>query len=122
MPKDRSCWASWVYLSDSRKDNNHSVALSYWMNNLQNFKTEKPVIITLNPPEMPSEEQIHDVHHFDHPIFNQEAIDAQEKISDIQGSNNCWHVGAYQRYGFHEDGLLSAVNVLEKMGVPIAWK
>ena len=122
MPSDRSCWASWVYLSESYQDESDAVALSYWMNNLQNFKTEKPVIITLNPPKLPADELVYDVHHFDHPVFNREAIEAQEKIDTIQGQNNCWYVGAYQRYGFHEDGLLSAVQVLEKMEVDIPWK
>ena len=38
MPSDRSCWASWVYLSENQKDDSDTVSLSYWMNNLQNFK------------------------------------------------------------------------------------
>jgi predicted NAD/FAD-binding protein len=122
MPSDKSCWASWVYLSESYQDKSDSVALSYWMNNLQNFKTAKPVIITLNPSHMPKEDLIYDVHHFNHPVFSREAIEAQEKIADIQGVNNCWYVGAYQRYGFHEDGLLSTVNVMKKIGVDIPWR
>ncbi len=122
MPSDRSCWASWVYLSKSQKDRNDTVSLSYWMNNLQNFKTEIPVLITLNSEEMPREELTDDVHHFNHPIFNSDAINAQERIDGIQGKNNCWFVGAYQQYGFHEDGILSAANVLDKMGITIPWK
>ena len=122
MPSDRSCWASWVYLSKSQKDRNDTVSLSYWMNNLQNFKTEIPVLITLNSEEMPREELTDDVHHFNHPIFNSDAIDAQDKIDEMQGQNNCWFVGAYQRYGFHEDGILSTANVLDKMEVKIPWK
>jgi predicted NAD/FAD-binding protein len=122
MPTDKSCWASWVYLSQKLEDKNDSVSLSYWMNNLQNFKTDRPVIITLNPETMPDESLIDDVHHFDHPVFNRAAIDEQEKIDSLQGLSNCWFAGAYQRYGFHEDGLLSAVNVLTKMGVDIPWK
>jgi predicted NAD/FAD-binding protein len=122
MPSDKSCWASWVYLSQNRQDEGDAVALSYWMNNLQNIKTTKPVIVTLNPAKLPAAELIYDTHHFDHPVFHREAIEAQDKIADIQGHNNCWYVGAYQRYGFHEDGLLSAVNVMEKMGVDIPWR
>ena len=70
---------------------------------------------------MPREELIDDIHSFDHPVFDCAAIKAQEKIDQAQGQNNCWFVGAYQRYGFHEDGLLSAVNVLEKMDIKIPW-
>jgi len=121
MPSDHSCWASWVYLTKNKEDKNDIVSLSYWMNNLQNLSTKKDVIITLNPEEMPKENLIEDVHYFDHPVFNHTAIEAQERISDIQGQNNLWFVGAYQRYGFHEDGILSAVNVLKKMNINIPW-
>jgi len=122
MPADKNCWSSWVYLSnDSGKEKD--VSLTYWMNNLQNLETPKPILITLNPVSMPrSTKDTHDTHRFRHPIFDENAIQAQEKISDIQGINNMWFAGAYQRYGFHEDGLLSSVRVLEKMGVTLPWK
>lgn len=122
MPSDRSCWASWIYLSESLSDESDNVSLSYWMNNLQNFKTERPVIITLNPPKMPKPELTDDVHFFDHPVFDRAAIAAQEKIEQAQSHGNCWFAGAYQRYGFHEDGILSAARVLEKMDIKIPWK
>lgn len=121
MPSDKSCWASWVYLSDDKQDHSSQLALSYWMNNLQNIKSDKAIIVTLNPTRMPQSDLIYDTNKFSHPIFNERAIDAQEKISLIQGMQNCWYVGAYQRYGFHEDGLLSAVQVLEKMEVNTPW-
>jgi predicted NAD/FAD-binding protein len=121
MPSDRSCWASWVYLSESKQDEGKDVSLSYWMNNLQNFKTSKPVIITLNPVRRPQDNLIYDEHSFEHPVFDRKAIEAQEKIESLQGQQNCWFAGAYQRYGFHEDGLLSAVNVLHKMNVELPW-
>ena len=121
MPADKNCWASWVYLSNGTEDEK-DVSLTYWMNNLQNLETPKPILITLNPATMPrSTKDTHDIHHFRHPIFDEKAIQAQEKIKEIQGVNNMWFVGAYQRYGFHEDGLLSAVRVLEKMGVDLPW-
>jgi predicted NAD/FAD-binding protein len=63
-----------------------------------------------------------DEHVFSHPIFDQKAIDAQTRIPEIQGVRGLWFCGAYQRYGFHEDGLLSAVNVVKKMGGEIPWE
>ncbi len=122
MPKRQDCWASWVYLSESKKDTNNSVSLSYWMNNLQNLKTNQSILVTLNPGREPNTDSIIDEHVFTHPIFNQGAIDAQSRIIDIQGQRSLWFCGAYQRYGFHEDGLLSAVNVAKQMGVPIPWE
>ncbi len=121
MPHDKSCWASWIYLSENQTDNSNNVSLSYWMNNLQNFVSERAVIVTLNPERQPDKDTVLDEYKFEHPVFNRAAIDAQEKLDMVQGSQNCWYAGAYQRYGFHEDGLLSAVNVLKKMDVKIPW-
>ena len=122
MPKHRKCWASWVYLSEEKEDQKQCVSLSYWMNNLQGLDPEYPVIVTLNPGRRPREELILDEHTFSHPIFDLKAIKAQDKIKDIQGKNGLWFCGAYQRYGFHEDGLLSAVNVAKLMGASIPWE
>ena len=122
MPKNRNCWASWVYLSEGKNDNGKSVSLSYWMNNLQSLATKRPIIVTLNAGRRPKEELIHDEHMFSHPVFNKAAIHAQDKIPSLQGHNNCWYCGAYQGYGFHEDGLLSAVRVAQQMGMTTPWK
>lgn len=122
MPQNKKFWASWVYLSEDREDKNKTVSLSYWMNNLQNLDTETPVLVTLNPGRRPNEEMIFDEHSFSHPIFDLKAIKAQTQIDTIQGQRGLWFCGAYQRYGFHEDGLVSAVNVAKKLGVSIPWE
>ena len=121
MPKRRGAWASWVYLSEDSIDKKPVVSLSYWMNNLQKLQTETPVIVTLNPGIEPNQSKILDEHYFMHPIFTNKTYMAQEKIDSIQGINQYWFCGAYQRYGFHEDGLLSAVNMVKKMGVDVSW-
>lgn len=121
MPKNKKCWASWIYLSEGKEDSNTSVSLSYWMNNLQGLDPKYPVLVTLNPGRMPKKELILDEHSFSHPIFDLKAIKAQNSIKTIQGTDVFWFCGAYQRYGFHEDGLLSAVNVAKEIGVPIPW-
>ncbi len=121
MPKNLKCWSSWIYLNETNNSNNNDVSLSYWMNNLQNIDKKHSIIITLNPGRQPDTNLIHEEHEFSHPIFTSDAINAQEDINSIQGQNNLWFCGAYQRYGFHEDGLLSAVNLVKKMGVKIPW-
>jgi len=120
-PHNKKCWASWVYLSENQKDDKPHVSLSYWMNNLQNLNHEYPIIVTLNPDTMPDPETVMDKHVFSHPVFDDEAVNAKAKKQDIQGKRGLWFCGAYQRYGFHEDGLLSAVNVAKSMGVTIPW-
>ena len=122
MPINKGCWASWVYLSEGQVDKKSTVSLSYWMNNLQELDTDQDIFVTLNAGRRPQEDLIIDEHVFSHPIFDLKAIKAQERIKDVQGKNGVWFCGAYQRYGFHEDGLLSAVNVAKTIGVDIPWE
>lgn len=119
MPANKKAWASWIYLSQTQKDQSKALALSYWMNNLQPLNSDKTFIVTLNPPHEPA--HIHDEYRFEHPIFDEAAIRAQADIPQLQGQKNSWFCGAYQRYGFHEDGLLSAVIMAQKMGVQPQW-
>jgi len=105
MPANRGSWASWIYLSEKTDDHNESVSLTYWMNNLQNLDKDTPVF-----------------HDFTHPVFTKDAVAAQSKIQTIQGTDKLWFCGAYQRYGFHEDGLLSAVNMIKEMGEVVPWE
>jgi uncharacterized protein len=122
MPKRRAAWASWVYLSEQREDKTEAVSLSYWMNQLQSLKTQMPLIVTLNPGREPEPHLVHDEYGFEHPLFDTAAIENQNRIASIQGKDKLWFCGAYQRYGFHEDGLLSAVKLAEQMGITPAWK
>lgn len=121
MPRNRKCWSSWVYLSDTHHDKNPAVSLSYWMNSLQALPTQTPILVTLNPGRPPKDNSIYDAHSFSHPIFDTNAINAQKALGTLQGQNGLWFCGAYQRYGFHEDGLLSAVTVAKAIGAHIPW-
>ncbi|MCS5598014.1 MAG: FAD-dependent oxidoreductase [Alphaproteobacteria bacterium] len=121
MPKIRKCWASWIYLSETQQNKKPNVSLSYWMNNLQGLPNDKTILVPLNPDRRPADEHIIDEHMFSHPIFDIAAINAQKQIETIQGKRGLWFCGAYQRYGFHEDGLLSAVNVAKSLGSDIPW-
>ncbi len=121
MPQKRGAWASWVYLSEQQRDQNPSVSLTYWMNNLQNLPTDRHVFVTLNPGRMPADDLIYDQHDFDHPVFTRETAHAQQQIDTIQNVNRVSFCGAHLRYGFHEDGLLSAVKISTSLGVDIPW-
>ncbi len=127
MPKRRQAWASWVYLSENRGHSNSEagsdcgVSLSYWMNNLQPLQTEQPLVVTLNPNREPDPSLVHDDVMFEHPVFDAAAIKNQSHLNVIQGRNRLWFCGAYQGYGFHEDGLASAVRLAELMGVSPPW-
>ncbi|NDA63488.1 MAG: amine oxidase [Chitinophagia bacterium] len=120
MPKNRQCWASWAYQCEGKEDKRSSISLTYWMNNLQNLKG-MPLFVTLNPSRMPQAEKIHDQYMFEHPVFDHDAISAQEQLAIIQGKDNMWFCGAWTRYGFHEDGLSSAVAVAQGLGAHVPW-
>jgi len=121
MPKSRRAWASWVYLLEAKEDVRPRISVSYWMNNLQHLPPDKPLIVTLNPSREPQADLVYNRHVFSHPIFDARAVQAQQEISSIQGKDRIWYCGAYQRFGFHEDGLWSAVRVAEQLGVTVPW-
>lgn len=116
MPRRRSVWASWNYITrDESPPADRPISLSYWMNRLQNLKTPHPLIVTLNPETEP--EHIHDEASFAHPQFDATALSAQSRLSGIQGRGGVYYAGAWTRYGFHEDGVLSALRVTQAMGI-----
>lgn len=122
MPRRRACWASWNYLCDSAVDERTRITVTYWMNRLQNIDPDKPLFVTLNPPQPPAPELIFDEYMFDHPVYDTDMLAAQRRMEEIQGKGGVWYCGAWQRYGFHEDGLASAVNVARQLGADVPWQ
>ena len=120
MPKRKACWSSWVYLAKSRTGE-PSASVTYWLNSLQGIAREPPFFATLNPPASIDESRILDEHFFDHPQYDCAALAAQDTLPSIQGYRNTWHCGAWTGYGFHEDGLASAVHVAARLGVSAPW-
>lgn len=116
MPRRRSAWASWNYVTrGATPATDRPISLSYWMNRLQNLKTRHPLIVTLNPEIEPT--HIHDEAIFAHPQFDAAAVAAQDRLPGIQGRGGIYYAGAWTRFGFHEDGLLSALRVAQAMGI-----
>ncbi|PPR45753.1 MAG: hypothetical protein CFH16_01080 [Alphaproteobacteria bacterium MarineAlpha5_Bin6] len=118
MPRNLKAWSSWNFIGDSINDNNFS--LSYWMNNLQNIKSNKEYFVTINPQISPKEYYDHTF--FEHPIYNLETINAQKKINIIQGYLNTYYCGSYCGFGFHEDGIQSAAYIAEVLNVALPWE
>ena len=121
MPKSKKAWASWVYSSVNGSEKNE-LSVTYWMNNLQDIDHNYPLFVTLNPNQEIKKEHIFGIYEYHHPIFDSSAIESQNEINNIQGQNNIYFCGAYQKYGFHEDGLTSAINVIKKLGVELPWQ
>lgn len=116
MPRRKNAWASWNYLSDNEDESERLVCLTYWMNLLQNIDQDYPVFVTLNPHREPASSKTIQSFDYEHPIFDQKALDAQQKLWALQGTNRTWFCGAYFGYGFHEDGLQSGLAVAEALG------
>jgi predicted NAD/FAD-binding protein len=122
MPHRRRLWASWNYLADARTGDRSDVVVSYWMNRLQSLDTRRPLFVTLNPAREPDPALTWYSVDYDHPVFDAAAIRAQSRLSAIQGQRRVWFCGAWTAYGFHEDGLRSAVRVAERLDAPPPWK
>ena len=119
MPQRKATWAAWNYMT-SQSDQT-ALSVTYWMNKLQSIDKSKPLFVTLNPFHKPDPALIHRVFSYDHPIFDGPAIQAQDRLGDIQGQNHLYFCGAWTKYGFHEDGLSSAIKVAKSLGVEIPW-
>ncbi|KAI9686818.1 MAG: hypothetical protein M1820_010553 [Bogoriella megaspora] len=139
MPRRRSTWSSWNYLTTSRAstkpwvfnpfaknepngkaidDANPSpaldkVSLTYNMNILQHIPTSLygHVLVTMNPPHNPDPRTIQGVYEYSHPLYTPEAVAAQQRLNEIQGKRGVYFCGAWTRYGFHEDGFTSGVEI-----------
>ena len=111
MPKNRKCWASWVY----KNTDNGGPIMSYWMNSLQNIDERRPIFVSLNPGDHIDNDMIFNKHILEHPIFDISARNSQMKIPQVQGINNSFFCGAYNKYGFHEDGVVSSIKAVKKL-------
>lgn len=113
MPKTRRCWASWNYRIDGDRHSTH-----YWMNNLQGVSDREQYFVSINPPEPPAESSIKRRLVYEHPLFDRAAVAGQERLPELHAAGRetgRYFCGAWQRYGFHEDGLWSAVNVCREI-------
>ena len=116
MPQRRRAWSAWNYLQVNDADNARPVALTYWMNLLQELPFSTQLFETLNPPVEPREETVIAEFEYWHPLLNQAAIKAQDQIKSLQGKNQTYYAGAWLKSGFHEDGLSSALDVVKMIG------
>ena len=114
LPRRKLAWASWNYQLDS--DPNSPVILTYNMNILQTIEANKTFCVTLNDIDSVNKNKILKKITYHHPLFTVKAIEAQKRKSEISGINNTYYCGAYWRNGFHEDGVMSALDVCSFFG------
>ena len=108
LPNRKKAWSSWNYLSTNETEN---VVLTYNMNILQNLKSDKVFCVTINDPGLIDKKKIIKEIKYEHPLFTPSCLKSQSKKDLINGKNNTYFAGAYWGYGFHEDGVNSALDV-----------
>ncbi|MEX2454121.1 MAG: FAD-dependent oxidoreductase [Rhodospirillaceae bacterium] len=114
MPRRRAAWASWNYVAADSGGH-----VTYWMNRLQNIDGIDNLFVTLDPPREPRETLA--AFDYEHPQFDSAAIEAQPHLPEIQGRRGVWFCGAWCGYGFHEDGLRSAMRIAADFGAVAPW-
>jgi predicted NAD/FAD-binding protein len=115
LPPRRRAWAAWNALVPA--DPHLPATLSYCMNMLQSLRAPEPFVVTLNPTRAIDEERVIKRLTYMHPVFTPAAVTAQSRRNLIQGQRRTWFAGAYWGFGFHEDGMRSAVEVSRALGV-----
>ena len=112
MPRTRLAWSAWNYEIARDSAGAVSTATHYWMNKLQGVSDRENYFVTINRPESIAPEKVLKRIAYEHPLFSLAATAAQAELPGLNqgalGSTETFFAGAWQRYGFHEDGLLSA--------------
>jgi len=122
LPRSRDAWSAWNYVAGSSGPEGRPVSVSYLINRLQPLPFLSPVLVTLNPTHEPASDSVIECFDYAHPIFDRAAIEAQRELPLIQGTNSTWFCGAWTGYGFHEDGLKSALWVANALGIAAPWR
>lgn len=118
MPRRRRAWAAWNAHVPSRPAGGPTV--TYWMNRLQRLATAEPILLTINREDEIDPNLVLGRWQYAHPILDGVAIAAQKRRDEIQGERRTWYCGAYWGYGFHEDGVRSALDVCADLGGSLA--
>ena len=115
LPRNRKAWAAWNAYVPGTPD--APCTVSYCMNLLQGLQSPEPFVVTLNRSDAIDPAKVLRRLHYQHPVYNAVSVAAQRRKARIQGQHHTWFAGAYWGWGFHEDGMRSAVEVAAGLGV-----
>ncbi len=115
LPRRRQAWAAWnAWLP---RDSREACTVSYCMNLLQGIESPEPFVVTLNRTAAIDPDKVLARMRYHHPLYSHASVAAQKRKVEIQGKRRTWFAGAYWGWGFHEDGMRSAVEVAAALGV-----
>jgi uncharacterized protein len=116
LPRRRRAWAAWNYeRAPERSREEAAVCLHYLINRLQPLPWRTPVVVSVNPLRALRDDAVMGEWTYEHPVFDCAAVQAQGRLAQIQGRSHVWFCGAWTRYGFHEDGLMSGLAVAQRL-------
>ncbi len=118
LPSHPRAWASWNYHIPATAG--LPVTLTYDVNRLQRLGAPNPICVTLNPTSPVASDHVLERFQFAHPVFDVESATAQERRQEINGKNHSYFCGAYWGYGFHEDGVNSALAVTQMFEIDLS--
>jgi len=118
LPRTQRAWASWNCDIHDCRDAAAPVSLTYHLNRLQGISGDTQYCVTLNAREAPRVEPLA-VMDYMHPVLDRAAVTAQARVEAINGQRHTFFCGAHLRFGFHEDGLVSALRVTERLGATL---
>jgi len=113
LPRRRTAWASWNFHLSGRPADRTTV--TYWMNNLQRLRAEREFLLTLNREQEIDPAKVLRRFTYEHPVYTAEGVRAQGHHAEISGVRRTHYCGAYWGWGFHEDGVLSAISACERI-------
>lgn len=115
LPRRRKAWAAWnAWLP---RDPDAACTVSYCMNLLQGIDSPEPFVVTLNRTAAIDPDKVLARMRYHHPVYTRASVQAQARKAEIQGARRTWFAGAWWGWGFHEDGMRSAVEVAAALGV-----
>lgn len=117
LPRRASARASWNYRIADCRDPTPTLTMTYNLNRLQRLGTPEHYLVTLNRGAEIRQEHIIERLSYSHPRYTAASIRAQPDVIAMNGTRRTWYAGAWQGYGFHEDGFVSAVRVARALGV-----
>lgn len=115
LPRRRKAWAAWN--AAIPRDPGDVCTVSYCMSLLQGIDAPEPFVVTLNRTDAIDPAKILRRMRYHHPVYSHASVAAQARKAEIQGQRRTWFAGAYWGWGFHEDGMRSAVEVARGLGV-----
>ena len=121
MPRSRRAWSSWNHRSEKNGDGSAHATTIYWMNSLQGVSERKNYFVSVNDVGRVRDELVLKEMQYTHPLLARSAVQSQKDLPRLNQNGIVYYCGSYFKYGFHEDALVSALDVCRQLGCGPVW-